>query len=420
MRSPAQPAGSIGSLAPPTSPSVLFVVVAGAAFGIYWLSSIILAARGATTNFGADSQHYTVLVEGQIVGRMARFHPVTVASALAWLKILNPLTLWIAPHHLLKAMFAAIGALGVAAAMWAFAAVVPRRHVLVCGLIYASSFGVWYFSSIEESKIVTASLSALYIAIYLHLREHWSRRGVVLLTAILLLACLNEIVAGFLLIVPIVDTLARRGWDWRHGRWIAVHGLVGPVALLILEFIVNGRLVASDINPESASQVSHLLFYLSRNDYSAANLYAFAVRWLFFNIAAPSPVATYGAAPWLGYRGDFAPVLANYLTSPLSAGLVALAGAMIVVSMLRRYRAGSLGHSAGLLAALTAYAFVRGAFFLIYLPGEPLINSPAVAPAHLLIVLIPFTASRFPAKQTVLVAFAVLLFLSNGMFVISQ
>ena len=160
------------------------------------------------------------------------------------MKILSPLTLWITPQHLLKAMFAAIGALGVGAAMWAFAAVVPRRHVLVCGLIYASSLGVWYFSSIEESKIVTASLSALYIAVYLHLRDHWSRPRAALLTAILLLACLNEIVAGFLIIIPIVDTLVRRGWDWRHGWWIAVHGLVGPIALFILEFVVNGRLVA--------------------------------------------------------------------------------------------------------------------------------------------------------------------------------
>ena len=46
--------------------------------------------------------------------------------------------------------------------------------------IYAVSFGVWYFASIEESKIVTATLSALYIAIYLHLRDDWTMRGAVL------------------------------------------------------------------------------------------------------------------------------------------------------------------------------------------------------------------------------------------------
>ena len=93
---------------------------------------------------------------------------------------------------------------------------------------------------------------------------------------------------------------------------------------------------------------------------------------------------------------------------------------MIVASVLPRYRPATLGNLAGIPSALMAYALVRGTFFMIYLPNEPLVNSAAVSLAHLLIVLIPFTASRFPAKQTVLVAFAVLLFLSNGMFFISQ
>jgi len=404
----------------PTTRAVLFVLAAGAAFAVYWLSSFILAASDATTKFGADSFFYIGLAEGEVINRSLRFHPVTVVLALAWMKILSPLTLWITPQHVLKAMSATIGALGVAAAMWAFAAVVPRRHVLVCGLIYASSLGVWYFSSIEESKIVTASLSVLYIATYLHLRDHWTRRGAAFLTAILLLACLNEIVAGFLIVIPFVDTLTRRGWDWRHGWWIAVHGLVGPLALFILEFVVNGRLVATDTHPEAASQFSHLLYWLSQNDYSVASIYSFLVKWLFFNIAAPSTDASYWANPAIKYGGDFEPALANYLTSPLSAGVVVLAGVMIVAIVLRRYRPVTLGNSAGIPSALMAYALVREVFFMIYLPNEPLVNSSATSLAHLLIVIIPFTASRFPAKQTVLVAFAMLLFLSNGIFFISQ
>jgi hypothetical protein len=432
MGSLAAPTGQIGSLDRPTTRTVLLGLTVAAAFGVYWLSSFILEASGwpAMTKFSADTGYYSVLAEGQIYHRSARFHPVTVALALAWMKFFDPLTLWIAPVHLLKAMFAAIGALGVAAAMWAFTAVVPRRHVLVCGLIYASSLGVWYFSSIEESKIVTASLSVFYIAVYLHLRDQWTRGEAALLTAILLLACLNEIVAGFLIIIPIVDTLIRRGWDWRHGWWIAVHGLVGPIALAILEFVVKGAFVNGSADPEQASLVSHLLYYLSQNDYSATRLYSFVVNWLFFNIAAPSPTADYWAGFYQSrdawhvqnyyYSGEFNPALANYLTSPLSAGVAVLFGVMIVAIVLRRYRPVTLGNSAGIPSALMAYAFVRGAFFMIYLPGEPLVNSASTSLAHLLIVIIPFTASRFPAKQTVLVAFAVLLFLSNGMFFISQ
>lgn len=134
------------------------------------------------------------------------------------MQILHPLTLWVAPIYVLKAMFAAVGAVGVWAAASACAAVVPRGCALLFGAIYALSFGVWYFASIEESKIVTASLAALYIATYLRLRTRWTMRGAVLLSAILLFACLNEIVSGFLIVIPIVDTLVRRGWDLRKGR----------------------------------------------------------------------------------------------------------------------------------------------------------------------------------------------------------
>ena len=47
-------------------------------------------------------------------------------------------------------------------------------------------------------------------------------------------------------------------------------------------------------------------------------------------------------------------------------------------------------------------ALLRGAFFFFFLPGEPLLSSPAVTLAHMLMIGIPFAASRFPAKRIVL------------------
>ena len=198
----ARPASQIGAPVRSTSRPVSFPLVAGAAFALYFISALVLQARNGTTYFGADTGLYAVLASGDVIDRVARFHPTTIAMASVWMKIFNPLTLWVAPALLLKAMFAAIGAVGVWAAMSAFAEVVPRRYVALFGIIYAVSFGVWYFSSIEESKIVTASLSALYIASYLQLRKNGLHSRVVLLTAILILTCLNEIVSCFLLVIP--------------------------------------------------------------------------------------------------------------------------------------------------------------------------------------------------------------------------
>jgi hypothetical protein len=358
--------------------------------------------------------------------RAVRFHPLTVAMAVAWMKVLSPLTHWITPQQLLKAMFAAVGAVGVWAAMSAFAAVVPRRHVALWGSIYASSLGVWYFSSIEESKIVTTTLTALYIAAYLQLRKNWTMRGAVLLTAILLAACLNEIVAAFLVVIPAVDTLVRRGWDLRQGRWIGLHGLVAPMALVFLEGVVNGHWASaggrpppeegiSDFAAEGASHLSMLLFYVARNDYSADKLYAFLANWLFFNMAAPTPYAREVVPLWPNDR-YFEPILTNYFSSPAPAALVALFVVILIACVLSRYRAKSAG--AGMLLAFGTYTLLRGMFFFIVNPEECLLFSSGVTLAHVLLIAIPFAASPLPGKGWLLAAMAFLLLITNGTFIL--
>lgn len=414
-----------------------FALVAGAAFVLYWASSFVLEARSATTHFGADSWYFAELAQGNVFARVSsnyfldrvmRFHPATVVMAAAWMQVLSPITQWVTPLHLLKAMFAAVGAVGVWAALSAFAAVVPRSYATLLGIIYATSFGVWYFASIEESKIITATLSALYIASYLHVRKNWTMRGAAALTAILLIACLNEMVSGFLVIIPVVDTLVQRGWDWRQGRWIAVHALAGPVAFAIIEGVVHGRVVAVT-HPEGSSHFGMLIAYISKNFYSFLDLYTFVMSWLFFNIAAPTPDASFGVQPGANYKGYvfkgyFEPALSNYIFSPASVGVAALFCVLVVASILPRYRPrcrddGPNAISA-LLCALAAFTVLRGAFFFIFNPREPMLFSPAVTLPHMLMLGIPFVASRLPAKHIWLGVFAVLLIIANGAFIVGR
>ncbi len=402
-------------------------MVPAVAFGLYWLSSFLLEARNGTLHFHADTWLYAELGKEDVFGRIApdtqlarifRFHPLTVVMAAGWMKLFHPLTPWIAPPHLLKAMFAAVGAAGVWAAMFAFAAVVPRRYAILWGAVFASSLGVWYFSSIEELKIVTATLSTLYIATYLHLRKRWTTRTAVLLTAILLLACLNEITAGFLAIIPVVDTLVQRGWDARHSWWIALHGLAGPLALAILEGIMRGWPKAAGTHPEGATHFSMLLWYAAQNDTSAKGLYKFVIKWLFFNIAAPERHADHWADLSIKFGGDFESVLTNYLSSPMSVGLVVLFGVMLVACLLPRNRIETTSTDKGILLSLLAYALLRGTFFFFFNSKECLLFSSSATLAHMLLLGIPFMASSFPAKGILLLLFAVLLFLTNGMFII--
>jgi hypothetical protein len=415
-----------GATGAPAGRHVGPVLVAAAAFGLYWLSSLVLEARDATLAFGADTWVYAELARGNVLERIGgdylhdriiRFHPLTVAMTAAWTAILGPLAHWITPRTLLKAMFAAAGAVGVWAAMRAFAAVVPRRYVLPLGAIYAATLGVWYFSSVEESKAITAALTALYIAIYLHLRTKWSLRGAALLTAILLLACLNEIVAGFLVLVPAVDTLVRRGWDMRHGRWIAWHGLAVPLAFVFLEVAIKGRLVGAGPDAENASHLSMLFFYVSQNDFSAASLYGFLLNWLLFNIAAPASATSYALPAQPTYKAYFEPALGSYFSSPVSAALVVMLAAALAASLLPRHRGEAHASLTGILPALAAYAGLRGAFFFIINPGECILFASGATLAHLLLIGMPFAASRVPAKQGLLAGFAVLLLVVNAAFI---
>jgi hypothetical protein len=46
------------------------VLVAAAAFGLYWLSSLVLEARDATLAFGADTWVYAELARGNVLERI--------------------------------------------------------------------------------------------------------------------------------------------------------------------------------------------------------------------------------------------------------------------------------------------------------------------------------------------------------------
>lgn len=419
----AAPGRQSEALAGATGRLLASALLAAAAFGLYWGSSFVLEARGATTHFGADTWYYTELARGNLFERVAtdshldrivRFHPLTFGMAAAWMQILAPLTAWIAPVHILKAMFAAVGAAGVWAAVSAFSAVVPRRYVVLFGALYAVSFGVWFFASIEESKIVSASLAAWYIACYLHLRRNWTARGALALTAILLLACLNEMVAGFLVVIPMVDTLLRRGVELRPLGWIAAHALAAPLAFLIIEGLIYGQL-PPPTNPEGESHFGMLFYYLAKNYRDAEMAYLFVVNWLFFNVTAPTIDALHWAPP-----GVFEPSLGNYFSAPVRAAAATLFVAMILVSLRQAWLDRRAEASASIIAALAAYIVLRGLFFFLFDPPEPLLFSSSITLALILVIAIPFAASALPRKRALLAAAGLLLFANNGAFIIGR
>ena len=408
---------------------VVFVLIALVALSVYWASSFFLVARDGTLHFHVDTWLYSELSEPDLfdrilpdsqLARILRFHPVTVVLAAGWMKIVSPLTVWFTPASLLKALFAAIGALGVWASLWAFATLLPRRHALLWGIIYASSLGIWYFSSIEESKIVTATLSALYMATYLRMREKWTLDGAALLTAILFIACLNEIVAAFLIAIPLVDKMVRERWEVLKRWWIVAHAMVAIFALALLEGVMRSWSSVVGTHPEGANHISMFIWYASQTKFTLDEVYYFLATWLFFNIAAPERYAYHWADFSINFGGIFMPGLANYLASPLSAVLVALFGVLLAVIILLRKKIEIVPNVSAIMLALLAYALVRAAFFFVFNSKENMLFSPSATLAHLLLLALPFAATSLPerAKLTLLGLLAALLFVNNGLFIV--
>jgi hypothetical protein len=382
------------------------------AFLLYLGSALILDARDATTHFGADTYLYEDLAEGTVLARVARFHPVTVGLATIWMWLFGWLSAWMEPKLVLKAMSSVGGAGGVIAAIAAFAVVLPRREAILCGAIYAASFGVWYFASIEESKIFTATLAATYIAIYLRFREDNRRRQGVLLIAVFVTACLNEITACFLAAIPAMDCLLRHRLQWRRYSLVGIHVLAGTLSLAILELLARFVFVGDD--REGASHIGMFVYYFLNSDHGLSSFYYFASNWLFFNFAAPTSAATYFANPAEYSAGYFPPGLAQYF----GYSFAFVAPAILAVIFVLGLRKSPDKTMARILLGFAAYSLVRAAFFFSFNPAEPLLFSPAVTLAHLFIVLVPFAQSGFHRKQAVLLGAAIILFAVNGIFVI--
>lgn len=395
--------------------AVAFVTVA--AFALYLTSAFVLQSREATALFGADTGLYVWLAHGNAADRVTRFHPLTTALITSWMHLLAPLGRWIGPAHILKGLFAAVGALGVWAAMRAFSALVARRYVPWLGAIYATSLGCWYFASIEESKIISATLASLYLASYVTLRGRWRQSRAVCLTGILLLACLNEIVAGLLVVVPVVDALCERGINLRSDGWLVPHALVVPGTLVFLEFVVNGRIAGASEDPEQASHVSMLLFYLADNDFDWPTTSTFLSNWLLFNFAAPTKLATHAFPQWPNYQGFFPPGLGNYLTSPWGWGLAGVFAVIATASLFMPRENERSRLATGLLLGLLAYTILRGGFFYLFDPNECLLFSSSATLAHMVLVGVPFVTSQFPYRSGIIRLGATLLFVNNAIFI---
>lgn len=386
-------------------------------FLFYWETACVLLSRSHGFYFGADANIYMDLAYGEISRQILFFHPLTALLASAWMKILSPFFTSLTPEELLGAMFAFIGALGVWAGYSALKTLVPHRYAIPWAVAYGISLSIWYFSSIHESKIVDASLSALYIAVYMHLRENFTVKGGLLITTILIAACLNAIVSAFLVMIPALDLLLRRGFLWCDIRWLFLHTLPVPIILLALETAMrlSGTGVAD--TAEGKDHVSLFLEFYQLSEHSASSLYGFILNWFLFSIAAPTPDTSYASSIWPDERAYFEPAVIGYLSSISTSLFIWMFLGMLVASTIAM-RKEVIIDNISIFLALIIFSAMRGILFFAFIAAESLLYSPSVVLPHITVLAILFYSWRFSNKEYVLYFLIVLIFLGNMRFIL--
>jgi hypothetical protein len=393
-------------------------LVASVSYLLYTETSKILIEKDITALFGADTHLYLQLAGGVVNDQIRHFHPVNVYLSNAWMAALSPLRDIVGVETLSGAMYALVGAAGVAAAWSAFSRVLPPRYVIACTIAYAFALGSWYFSSIHETKIIDGAIASIYIAIYLHIREKWSLTGVLALTAILILGCFNSIVTAFLIAIPAVDIFLREQYRLRKLGWVVLHAMPVPLILFGMEVLIDKSMASGAHEAEADSHFDLLLTFAALGDHSISSWLGFALNWLLFSLAAPSGNADYSYPIWGDYTGYFEPVILNYFGNLATALFLILLCVMLAAAIIYRRdesKATSLPLTP-LLIGLAVYSLIRSILFFIFIPSEALLYTPPVILAHLLILFACFLHSGAPGKQPVLYGFVAVMFISNMRF----
>ena len=400
--------------------SILQVLIVVSAFNFYWQTSYFLLDMDRITYFGADGNVYLKLAQKTIDDQILLFHPFAALLSVVWMKIFTPLTEMLPPEQILSAMFAAIGALGVGAAFSIFKAMMPRVYALPCTMIYAVSLSIWYFSSIDKSKIIEAAFACLYIAIYIQLRKSYTSRLSIYLTITYALACFNSIISALLVLIPVIDIFLRnyRMRDaLRDMRWVFYHVLPAPIVLLLMEAMINSHILGQTDQAKGANHFDLFITFASLADHSIINIYNFVINWFFFSVAAPAPNALYAYPIWPDYHGYWEPELANYFGSLVTVILITSAGLAGVYACFLPKAAKDREWSS-LLYGLIGFSIARALFFFTFAPPESLLYSPPAVICHLVIFLKAFVSSKFAYKKYMLYFLLATLLVTNIRFIL--
>jgi len=338
--------------------------------------------------FGADVPHYTFGI-----GHGFR-HPITAKLMefyRGFISILLPITI---TPFVMKLLFSFFGAINVMIVHSICSMFFSRYRSVLVAVCYGFSLSVWYFSSVPESYVFSATLYSLYFWYFIKHCSDLRLIKVLILLGLLTLALLNDISSVYLLLLPFVYYNKKIITDKKIRSYFLLH-----------VFFIFACCVVIKINEWPVVE-----FYSNmRNDFSVTSFIKDdfiepLLNLLFFSIGAPSHEVTYAPRMLPYYPGYFQPSVWGYMSQIVTAIFFVFYSGLMIIALTRVQL---IKHNKFIIPFII-FLFARYLSIIFLNPGEAFLFTMLSTLPLLLVLFCLFDSAQFRYKG----AFELILILS--------
>jgi len=269
--------------------------------------------------FGGDIPHYTF-----DIGHIFR-HPLTTWLIKSYRGLIEGMFHVTASIPAMKFLFSFFGAINIVIVYSICTMFFNRYRSVLYTACYGFSLSVWYFSSVPESYVISATLYSLYIWYFIKHSSDLRLTQVLISLGILTLALLNDISSVFLLLLPLTYYNKKIITDKKIRRFFLLHVFFFLASWFVIKF-QQWPLVEFYSNMRNDFSVKSFMI----NDFMEPLL-----NVTFFSIGAPSHEVSYAPRMLPHYPGYFVPSLWGYMNHIVTAIFFVFYSGFIMIALSR-------------------------------------------------------------------------------------
>jgi len=338
--------------------------------------------------FGADVPNYTFGI-----GNLWH-HPLTGWLITSYRYFINNLLHIAYSTTVAKFLFSFFGAINVMIVYRIFLMFFNRYKSFLFTVCYGFSLSVWYFSSVPESYVISATLYSLYFWYFIKHCSDLRLMKVLILLGILAFAICNDISSVFLLFLPLIYFNKEIITNKRIRSYFLLHVFFLVALCIMFKFLGWDVVKFFLIQREGYGPSSYVL-----SDFIEPFL-----NVIFFSVGAPSHETSYAPRLLSFNSAFFKPTLLGYMDHIVTAIFFIFYGSLMIIAL---SRVQLIKHNKFIIPFIVFIA-ARYLSIVFFNPGEAFLFTTLSTLPLLLILFCLFDTAHFRYKG----AFELVLFLS--------